>query len=303
MQDVTDASSNILGVHAFSGTRLQLMNGSLPYLPCTVREYPAEEVGRCLSAKRGTSGTNTWIAFLGDSNVRQKMEALIERFLPSGLTYTYYLNDAQVTRDGFMRLLLYQDHWRPDYFEILGCRSSNEGNLNNILVSSGNSQDGARSTDTHSERNEASHNASKEYVLKHKKDYEIRITLLWVGENINDHDKVLAVSRLEEWAEAEMVPDVLVIGLGKWFMNNFEDELSPYTYLASFTHHLLPLLLRLSRRTRVLQWAQSRLRHYNFDFSVPEAKVTKPNWHIMLLNTPYTYGLPLADGCLKHILR
>ncbi|XP_045117418.1 uncharacterized protein LOC123508066 [Portunus trituberculatus] len=37
MQDVTDASSNILGVHAFSGTRLQLMNGSLPYLPCTVR--------------------------------------------------------------------------------------------------------------------------------------------------------------------------------------------------------------------------------------------------------------------------
>ncbi|XP_045117408.1 uncharacterized protein LOC123508061 [Portunus trituberculatus] len=202
-----------------------------------------------------------------------------------------------------MRLLLYQDHWRPDYFEILGCRSSNEGNLNNILVSSENSQDGARSTDTHSERNEASHNASKEYVLKHKKDYEIRITLLWVGENINDHDKVLAVSRLEEWAEAEMVPDVLVIGLGKWFMNNFEDELSPYTYLASFTHHLLPLLLRLSRRTRVLQWAQSRLRHYNFDFSVPEAKVTKPNWHIMLLNTPYTYGLPLADGCLKHILR
>ncbi|KAK8402078.1 hypothetical protein O3P69_001283 [Scylla paramamosain] len=276
-----------------------------------VREYPAEEVGRCLAAKRGTSGTNTWIAFFGDSNMRQKMEALTEWFLPPGLTYTYYLNDTQVTRDAFMTLFLNPSQLRPDSFDILGCRSSNEGNLNNsggayrrnTLVSSGNSQGGVTSKETQAERSESSQIASKDSVLKPTKDYEIRVTLLWVGEKINDQDKVPAVTRLEEWAEAKMVPDVLVIGIGKWLMNNFEQELSPYTYLATFVHYLSPPLLRLARRTRILHWAQSRLRHYNFDFSVPEAKVTKTNWRIILLNAPYTYSLPLMDGCLKHILR
>lgn len=56
---------------------------------------------------------------------------------------------------------------------------------------------------------------------------------------------------------------LLPTGIGKWFMNNFEQELSAFTYLASSARLLLPLLVRLARRTLVIQWAQSRYcRHF-----------------------------------------
>lgn len=59
-----------------------------------VAQYKAVEVGQCLAA-RGVAGKSTWLAFYGDSSMRQKMEVLIN-FLPPELVYSYYLNDTKV---------------------------------------------------------------------------------------------------------------------------------------------------------------------------------------------------------------
>ena len=123
-----------------------------------------------------------------------------------------------------MKLLHYQQHQqRPYSFDILGWRYSNEGHLYNTLLGPRNSQDDSRSMETQSERSKVSHITSKNYVLKPAKDYEIRVTLLWVGENINNDHKIPAVSHLEKWVEAEIVPDVLVIGKNREIDQIFDD--------------------------------------------------------------------------------
>ena len=57
--------------------------------------YPKEEVEECLAVRK-SNNSSTWIAFLGDSNMRQKLEALTTWFLPDTLTYFYFLNGTQV---------------------------------------------------------------------------------------------------------------------------------------------------------------------------------------------------------------
>ncbi|XP_042205724.1 uncharacterized protein LOC121854969 [Homarus americanus] len=104
-----------------SGPRLQLMEGSVPYIPCQIRHYEAKDVERC-SAARAAKGKKTWIAFVGDSNQRQKVYSLM-RFLPPELMYTFYLGNKQVTREEFRRAVTYHVH-RPPTFDILGRRPS-----------------------------------------------------------------------------------------------------------------------------------------------------------------------------------
>lgn len=70
-----------------------------------VTQYKAVEVGQCLSA-RVAAGKSTWLAFYGDSTVRQKMEVLI-KFLPPELVYSYYLNNKKVKINHALVVLLW----------------------------------------------------------------------------------------------------------------------------------------------------------------------------------------------------
>ncbi|XP_063596210.1 uncharacterized protein LOC134773063 [Penaeus indicus] len=99
------------------GTRLSLTNGSVPYLPCKVRQYSALDLGSC-SAKRATQGKKTWIAFVGDSNGRQKVHSFLT-FLPPDLDYVYFLGDKQVTRECFLAFVN-DNRFRPPSYDIFG---------------------------------------------------------------------------------------------------------------------------------------------------------------------------------------
>lgn len=46
----------------------------------------------------------------------------------------------------------------------------------------------------------------------------------------------------------------------------------------------------------------TRLRRYNFMISRVKMKVFRTAWHLVLLNEPFNYGLPLLDGWLHHTL-
>ncbi|XP_050688659.1 uncharacterized protein LOC126981520 [Eriocheir sinensis] len=313
LQDISLTSGEI---SAFPGTRLELMNGSLPYLPCTVREYPAEEVGRCLAARRRARRLPTWLAFYGDSNMRQKMMVVVHSFLPPDLSYRYFLNDSQVTRDSFEKEMNHETSQRPTTFDVIGCRGTDERNLQEDDDNGGGSDSDGSPSQTHGKRNptppDAHETTTKPETLPrkpppllvhHVTHYEVRVTLVWATKgSTSGDDEAPTVTRLEEWSTRETVPDVLVVGFGKWFMNTFEQELSPFTYAATTARLLLPPLARLERRTVVVQWTQSRLRRYNFMISRVAVNVSRMAWHLVLLNEPFNYGLALLDGWLHHTL-
>ncbi|KAG7161830.1 uncharacterized protein LOC121874669 [Homarus americanus] len=118
LPDLDIMSGNMSGsAEIFMGTRLQLMDGSIPYIPCKIREYEMEDVVQCSSA-RAAVGSKTWIAFVGDSNGRQKVNSFLS-FLPPELTYTFYLGDTEVTREEFISAVYYHVQ-RPPTFDILG---------------------------------------------------------------------------------------------------------------------------------------------------------------------------------------
>ncbi|XP_069173005.1 uncharacterized protein [Procambarus clarkii] len=105
----------------YPGTRLQLLNGSVPFIPCQVRQYEAREVGAC-SAARKAAGTSTWVALIGDSSQRQKMHSFLS-FLPQELTYTYFIGEREVTTENFLLAVSHNEH-RPSTYDIFGRRPS-----------------------------------------------------------------------------------------------------------------------------------------------------------------------------------
>lgn len=62
-----------------------------------VREYVDEEVEECTKT-RAARGASTWITFIGDSNMRQKIHSFL-KFLPKELKYTYLLGKQQVKNE------------------------------------------------------------------------------------------------------------------------------------------------------------------------------------------------------------
>ncbi|KAK7078673.1 hypothetical protein SK128_000012 [Halocaridina rubra] len=70
-------------------TRLQLMAGVLPYTSCKVHQYSRAQFGDCCALRR-SRGSTTWIAFYGDSQMRNKMLVFLD-ILPKDLAYTYHL--------------------------------------------------------------------------------------------------------------------------------------------------------------------------------------------------------------------
>lgn len=126
-----------------------------------------------------------------------------------------------------MTQLRYENKLRPKTFDILGCRSGDGESLNDggsddnpgrtceRSLRSGDGQKARTSTETPAEPGDSSPLASENssLLLEHIADYEIRVTLLWSGKgSINSNGKTPTASRLEEWAAAERVPDVFVIG-------------------------------------------------------------------------------------------
>lgn len=88
-----------------------------------VRRMGQGEVGQCVASRKTKGGTNTWIAFVGDSNMRQKMHTFIT-FLPYHLHYTYYLGNKQVSRETIINAITYHRE-RPPTFDIIGRIPSN----------------------------------------------------------------------------------------------------------------------------------------------------------------------------------
>ncbi|KAK3867567.1 hypothetical protein Pcinc_026983 [Petrolisthes cinctipes] len=108
---------NITKAQVYMDTRLASMRGAIPYLPCKVRRIRMDELRQCVAA-RTQGGTNTWIAFVGDSNMRQKFHTFIS-LLPTHLHYTYYLGQKQVSREEFIAVMMYHMD-RPPTFDIIG---------------------------------------------------------------------------------------------------------------------------------------------------------------------------------------
>lgn len=58
-------------------SRLEILNGTLPYLSCKVRRYTPSDVETCLAARRQSGTPALWFAFVGDSKVRVRFERFI----------------------------------------------------------------------------------------------------------------------------------------------------------------------------------------------------------------------------------
>lgn len=58
--------------------RLEQTEGQLPHLACRLRQFTAEDVGRCVGRRRWRGSGTTHIAYVGDSRIRQHVEVLID---------------------------------------------------------------------------------------------------------------------------------------------------------------------------------------------------------------------------------
>ena len=105
-----------------------------------------------------------------------------------------------------MSAVQHGDVIRPESFDVLGCRKDDEEKLKYHQGILNNKQTGRGTTSS----------SQLEYsalLIGDIHTYETRVSLLWAGEDTSKGvDDSPAVARLEEWVEAEVVPDVLVIG-------------------------------------------------------------------------------------------
>ncbi|ROT67040.1 hypothetical protein C7M84_014909 [Penaeus vannamei] len=128
--------------------------------------------------------------------------------------------------------------------------------------------------------------------------YDLRVTLVWAPYASFTAPPSptyrMRVTKFEEWLEQEVVPDVVVMGLGTWFLLQRQglDELAPYTEAEFLLRPLVEPLARLARRTRVLWWHQSRYRWFNL-----EGGGGTP-WQDMLTHNQFRDSIPLMDAWL-----
>nr|XP_053644280.1 uncharacterized protein LOC128696872 [Cherax quadricarinatus] len=86
-----------------------------------VKQYEAGELEACTAARRAR-GATTWVAFVGDSTMRQKIHSFLS-FLPPQLTYTYLIGDTEVTLEDFTLAVSRPEH-KPQTYDVLGHRTS-----------------------------------------------------------------------------------------------------------------------------------------------------------------------------------
>ncbi|KAK7077015.1 hypothetical protein SK128_015543 [Halocaridina rubra] len=161
----------------YPGTRLQRMNYTIPYIPCKIRPYTAEDVGQC-SVKRIASGSSTWIALVGDSTVRFKLHEFLN-FLPPDLTYSFFLGDREVSRQEFYDAVIFHKN-RPPTFDIIG-KLSTSGRGNLPLQRLNTSMEDRIRMQTTSRANVISNKTDQSYVANSRTKYELN----WSNDPLN----------------------------------------------------------------------------------------------------------------------
>ncbi|XP_042889192.1 uncharacterized protein LOC122264382 [Penaeus japonicus] len=319
------------GTAGYPGTRINLMNGSVPYVPCKVRQYDPNDLESCSQA-RSSRGHKTWIAFVGDSNCRQKVHSILS-FLPPDLEYTFFLGDRQVSREDFIVTMYYHNH-RPLTFDVFGRRrgvrregyqekegaKEARGDINPTPppppppLPPPPPPPGEYQPDDIFRAFEYSGNKTRvDFSIFGLRDsevplesYEVRVTMVWapLGSQVMPPvaKERIGVARLREWAEQDVIPDIIVFGLGKWFMLEKEDvnELIPYTDAQFLLRPLVAPLTRLAARTHVLWWHQSRYRWFNFETNhhTPWKTDVRKYWEQVLSMNQFRDGIPFMDNWL-----
>ncbi|XP_066956013.1 uncharacterized protein [Macrobrachium rosenbergii] len=141
--------------------------------------------------------------------------------------------------------------------------------------------------------------------------YQFRLSLVWApdgsekGHPFNRKGK--RVRKILEWVNTDSVPDVVVIGYGKWplLLREYEDELVPFTELDYFSRPLVDVVQKLAAKTLVLLWSQSRYRWFNFESKKysPGKDGLKDYWTTILQVNQFSHAIPLIDSWLWTIFR
>ncbi|KAK4304347.1 hypothetical protein Pmani_023696 [Petrolisthes manimaculis] len=241
------------------------------------------DISQCV-ASRSRQGITTWLAFVGDSTMRQKVHTLLLN-LPQNLQYTYFLGTKQVNASEFRKAVTFHK-LRPPTFDIIGkavtVPPQHDGKLEpssstNTTTTPTNpnpssSPDDAPNFNPYleihdeyptSETNpvDPKFNAPLWEGEVQLSQFSLRVTLVWSPGTWDKRENIgTEINKFEEWLDGPSLPHVIVIGLSTWniLSRNKVDELSPATQVETFARHFLHSLTRLADRTTVLYWRQSR---------------------------------------------
>ncbi|CAL4157795.1 unnamed protein product, partial [Meganyctiphanes norvegica] len=226
-------------------TRLQTVDGKLPYLPCQVKLYHANQLRHCLIQRNpytkndnNTDGEHhrsdlnprgsipTWVAFVGDSKMRDKFNAIV-----FGLRTDFNWSTS----------------WDPKTNGLYVPVSMEE--LENAIAAKVMVSMRAVSTDN---------------LLK--------VDFIWSSRGlVTDGGGTKPVPLLNHWATLpEDVPHLIVMGrwmsIGLWtFKRSFElkqNFLAPYDAILKNWMQTTNVLASLAARTNVLVWPQGRKRDF-----------------------------------------
>ncbi|XP_063596143.1 uncharacterized protein LOC134773003 [Penaeus indicus] len=293
----------------YPSTRLSFLNGSVPYVPCKIRQYDVPDLGSC-SAARSSQGKKTWIAFVGDSNGRQKVHSFVY-FLPPDLEYTFFLGEQVVTRQEFLASVAHHRH-RPLTFDILGRRRDDSDHTkegedpttprNPFLTTDEDIFSSFEEPYDHLAFNSTLFPLHESDVAL--ESYELRVTLVWapLASAVVSPlaEERMRVDKLKEWEKQEVIPDVIVVGFGTWMMlmKKFKDELVPYTEAEYLVRPIVSQLTHLAARTPVLWWHQSRYRWFNFEDNIAGEEKEDLLWHKKVDINQFSDGIPFMDAWL-----
>ncbi|CAL4107137.1 unnamed protein product, partial [Meganyctiphanes norvegica] len=228
-------------------TRLQAVNGKLPYLPCRVQFYGAKQLRHCLLQRTSNTKNDiiadehqrsdlntrniipTWLAFVGDSKMRDKFHAIVF---------------------GLRAELKWSRSWDPhnngSYIPV-SLEELDKSIAAHLMVS-------MRAVST---------------------DGLLQIDFVWSSRGlVTDTYKEGSrpVPLLKHWATTSKdMPHLIVMGIGLWtFLHAFESNqnyLAPYDSILQTWMQTIDVLNSLATQTNILVWPQNRKRDYAaFDY-------------------------------------
>ncbi|XP_042870007.1 uncharacterized protein LOC122251865 [Penaeus japonicus] len=198
-------------------TRLELLNGRLPYLPCKIRHYPPGDIRTCLASLRPRG--RLWIAFVGDSKARVRFDQLL----------TSTGRDWEITMAG--------QHipWK-NYTAMIA-------------------------------------NKVQATIDAKSESLNLRTTVIWASRGMatGASKNLRPTEMVHEWmAAGAVVPDIVVIGFGRWvFRDAFAESLPSLSApddVGLRWKAMWPLIRHLATRSHVLLMPQTRNRyHYDIE--------------------------------------
>ncbi|CAL4162793.1 unnamed protein product, partial [Meganyctiphanes norvegica] len=252
-------------------TRLQVLNGRVPYLPCKIKYYTADDVSTCVSSRKA-AGISTWLAFVGTSKMREKLHQFLV-LLPDSLYYIYFIKDKQVRKEDFLDALN-NKVWGN--YDVIGYT------------------------------NDKFHNNETQ---------QIKLTVMWEAYGTGrlyslkrtDHPS----TSFHKWATDESIPDVIVIGLGTWYLIepatsvNVVNQLEPFDVLDYNTRKWQGTLQQITKRTKVLLWAHGRYRQYDLlSEHRPLGNISQVNgwFKSMVYRHDLSYAIGYMDSWIARII-